>query len=341
MRSDYYKRWKSEISGPFSADAIKEMLRDGRVSKHHQISTEQHNWCALSDSKEFQSDCVAKRLPVKLQVQTAQRLSDQDDDGLERTSQMEAEPKATLRIANSTAGANTKPKLQTRGPDEMLTGERWYYVQGGQTAGPVSLSDLRNLVEGGIVEAASPICREGEQNWLKAREAFPGFFGGSSAPSARDTRTGTYAAQRDLYAGFWLRVCAGVIDYIISGIMVFVLQLMFGAGIGYAMASAGSDMESITVVAGAAGWILGVIANWLYFAVGESGPARATPGKRALDLVVTDLDGQQVSFMQATGRYFGKIISGLILMFGFFMIAFTEKKQGLHDIMAGTLVMRR
>jgi uncharacterized RDD family membrane protein YckC len=58
----------------------------------------------------------------------------------------------------------------------------------------------------------------------------------------------------------------------------------------------------------------------------------------ALGLVVTDLDGQRISFGKASGRHFGKIISSLILCIGFIMAGFTERKQALHDIMAGTLV---
>jgi uncharacterized RDD family membrane protein YckC len=59
----------------------------------------------------------------------------------------------------------------------------------------------------------------------------------------------------------------------------------------------------------------------------------------ALGIVVTDAQGQRVSFARATGRYFGKIISSIILYIGFIMVAFTEKKQGLHDIMADCLVV--
>ena len=58
----------------------------------------------------------------------------------------------------------------------------------------------------------------------------------------------------------------------------------------------------------------------------------------AMDIIVTDLHGNRVSFGRATGRYFAKIISSIILFIGYLMIAFTEKKQGLHDIIAETLV---
>jgi uncharacterized RDD family membrane protein YckC len=61
----------------------------------------------------------------------------------------------------------------------------------------------------------------------------------------------------------------------------------------------------------------------------------------ALGIKVTDLSGERIGFGKATGRYFGKIISGLILLIGYIMVAFTEKKQGLHDMMAGCLVVSK
>ena len=58
-------------------------------------------------------------------------------------------------------------------------------------------------------------------------------------------------------------------------------------------------------------------------------------------IIVTDEAGNRISFGKATGRHFGKILSALILYIGYIMIAFTGKKQGLHDILAGTLVVKR
>ena len=66
----------------------------------------------------------------------------------------------------------------------------------------------------------------------------------------------------------------------------------------------------------------------------------ATPGKMACGIKVTDLDGRRISFGRATGRFFGKILSTLILLIGFLMQPFTARKQALHDILAGTLVVK-
>jgi uncharacterized RDD family membrane protein YckC len=83
--------------------------------------------------------------------------------------------------------------------------------------------------------------------------------------------------------------------------------------------------------------LIGLAAGWLYYALLESSARQATLGKRAVGIVVSDLNGRRVSFGRATGRFFGKTVSS-ILMAGYIMAAFTEKKQGLHDMMAGTVV---
>ena len=82
------------------------------------------------------------------------------------------------------------------------------------------------------------------------------------------------------------------------------------------------------------------VAGWLYFALMESSARGATLGKMALGLRVVTSDGQRLSFLHATGRYFAKILSAIILFIGFIMIAFTERKRGLHDMIAGTLVIK-
>jgi uncharacterized RDD family membrane protein YckC len=86
--------------------------------------------------------------------------------------------------------------------------------------------------------------------------------------------------------------------------------------------------------------ILVFIGHWLYEALLTSSSWQGTVGKRILRLKVTDEAGNRIGFGRATGRFFGKILSHLILWIGFIMIAFTDRKRGLHDMMAGTLVMK-
>jgi uncharacterized RDD family membrane protein YckC len=89
------------------------------------------------------------------------------------------------------------------------------------------------------------------------------------------------------------------------------------------------------------GNIIGLILSWAYFSVMESFPIKGTLGKMAIGIKVTDVEGNKIGFGKAAGRYFGKIISPLILLMGFIMVAFTQKKKGLHDMMAGCLVVNK
>jgi len=78
--------------------------------------------------------------------------------------------------------------------------------------------------------------------------------------------------------------------------------------------------------------------DWLYSAFMLSSSYQATLGKMIFGMKVTDLSGNRISFARATGRHFAKWVSAAILFVGFLMVAFTERKQGLHDMLAGTLV---
>ena len=89
------------------------------------------------------------------------------------------------------------------------------------------------------------------------------------------------------------------------------------------------------------GFILLFVVMWAYYGLFEASKWQATPGKRLLRLYVTDLNGLPLTFWRASLRYFGRKISEVTLFFGYLLAGFTEKKQALHDILAGCLVLRR
>ncbi|MBM3325864.1 MAG: RDD family protein [Calditrichaeota bacterium] len=86
---------------------------------------------------------------------------------------------------------------------------------------------------------------------------------------------------------------------------------------------------------------IGFIIGWLYCAILESSNWQATIGKRAVGIYVTDVNRNRITFGRATGRNFAKIVSWIILCIGYFMAGWTLKKQALHDMLAGTLVLRK
>jgi len=152
------------------------------------------------------------------------------------------------------------------------------------------------------------------------------------------------------YAGFWFRFVAYIIDDFILGIVGFFLSIPFVGAIvffAFRIAEAEGDTEKIFLgIAGILGAVLMLImvitvVGWLYYALMESSKQQATLGKMALSLKVTDMSGNRISFGRATGRYFGKIISGAIFMIGYILAGLTEKKQALHDIIASCLVIRK
>jgi uncharacterized RDD family membrane protein YckC len=130
--------------------------------------------------------------------------------------------------------------------------------------------------------------------------------------------------QQSHYAGFWLRALAVIIDS-----LIFILA---GVIIGFILGAMGGSAKSLDIPF--------FIISWLYYTLMESSTKQATIGKMVLGISVTDLSGNRISFGRATGRYFSKIISGIIFCIGYIMAAFTAKKQALHDIMASTLVIK-
>lgn len=142
------------------------------------------------------------------------------------------------------------------------------------------------------------------------------------------------------YGGFWRRVVAYIIDTIIMNVVVSMIGFVLGLGMGVSMLGMGSDAGMIGAASAIGGGLLGFIATWLYFAIMESSSHQATVGKLALGLVVADESGRRIGFGRATGRYFAKFISALILLVGFMMVGWTARKQGLHDLIAGTLVYK-
>jgi uncharacterized RDD family membrane protein YckC len=150
------------------------------------------------------------------------------------------------------------------------------------------------------------------------------------------------------YAGFWRRFVAHLIDQIVVGIAAFVVLIpglaLLGIGIGAGIMEESESAVGLIFAAIAAylmAIVLIIVGQWLYYALMESSGKQATLGKLALGIVVTDLNGSRVSFGRATGRYFGKIVSGMIMCIGYIMAGFTERKQALHDIMAGCLVVMK
>jgi uncharacterized RDD family membrane protein YckC len=124
-------------------------------------------------------------------------------------------------------------------------------------------------------------------------------------------------SNKQIYAGFWQRILAGIIDLII--LIVIEIILIF-----------------IPVI----GWILSLFVTWLYFAIQQSSTKQATFGMRALDIKITDENHKKIGFWRTTGNFYLTVISTLLIFIGFLMIAFTSRKQGFHNLISRTLCIR-
>jgi uncharacterized RDD family membrane protein YckC len=142
-----------------------------------------------------------------------------------------------------------------------------------------------------------------------------------------------------VYGGFWIRVLAAIIDAIILRIVVAPIGMVFGL-LGFAGSMGGLPHIGFHLLGGGITLIAMLFGSWLYEALLESSSYQATLGKMILGMKVTDLYGNRISFERATGRHFAKWLSGLILGIGYIMVGLSERKQGLHDLLAGTLVRR-
>jgi uncharacterized RDD family membrane protein YckC len=182
-----------------------------------------------------------------------------------------------------------------------------------------------------------------------AQPAAPQVYAGQSAP--------VYARPPQQYGGFWIRFVAYFVDGLIIGIPLGIILVVaitvFGLGSFATLSSLPNNPDPeqvrtqlIPIIFAAIGsyaiFILGaIVVSWLYFAALESSERQATFGKAIFNMRVTDANGNRLSFGHASGRYFSKIITGMVPLFiGYIMAGFTEKKQALHDFIAGTVVIK-
>ena len=150
------------------------------------------------------------------------------------------------------------------------------------------------------------------------------------SPSA--TSSGSMVSEY-AFAGFWKRFIAYIIDAILFSLAFALIISMLGGSIF------SFNSESPTAFGAAGIYLMDYPAWWLYFALMESSNSQGTIGKKIMGIKVTDREGQPVRFAQATGRHFSAVISQMIFSIGYLMAAFTARKQALHDMVAGTLVV--
>ena len=162
-----------------------------------------------------------------------------------------------------------------------------------------------------------------------------GATGGATKPAA-PVSTVPASPAIVYYSGFWKRFLAALIDVLLINILLAIILAISRGGSGMSFPPTAHMLISLMVTN-----VLFWVVFWLYNTIMESSSKQATLGKMLLGIRVADLDGNRLSFGKANARYWGKLLSVLTLYIGFIMAGFTQKKQGLHDILAGTLVVNK
>ncbi len=223
----------------------------------------------------------------------------------------------------------------------------------GERHGPYKEDDVRQWLRSGQLSRDDLAWYEGLADWQPLSVLFPDAVASapvSATPVASIPLPQVTTTVLEDHAGFWKRVAAYILDAIILYIPGMLIQKMMGgdaaeAVMKQAQLAAPDDPQVMMAALGQfyttmlPAILIITALTWLYFAVCESSAWQATVGKLALGIRVTDMDGARISFLRALGRYPAKYLSAIILGVGFLMVAWTARKQGLHDLIAGTLVL--
>jgi uncharacterized RDD family membrane protein YckC len=236
--------------------------------------------------------------------------------------------------------------------------EIWYYAFNGAQQGPITQEAIAQLIASGQLPIDSLVWREGMANWIPARSvpelAAAAPHAASLIESAGSTVVGyglgdsTYTPQLASnayvhYGGFWIRVLAAIIDWLVIGLPFVILEKALGIDTGFHFYLGRTPQPAVAPITGLSCFsgVFQVAVVWLYYALFESSGKMATLGKQACGLIVTSDTGQRMSFARATGRFFAKYISLLTLCIGYMLAGWTPKKQALHDMIASTVVTRK
>jgi uncharacterized RDD family membrane protein YckC len=185
------------------------------------------------------------------------------------------------------------------------------------------------MIDAGSVGPGSLVAKVGASQWSAVADV-PAF-----AVYLRGLQSGPLK-----YAGFWIRLLAFVIDWLLLNIIAFVAAAIIGFIIGFAAGASGggtgSDFDTLMRVIGA---LVGLAAALFYYIYFPAGSWQATPGKRICGIYIIRQNGRRVSGPLALGRYLSYLISSLPVGLGFLMIGWTDQKKGLHDMICGTRVV--
>lgn len=211
----------------------------------------------------------------------------------------------------------------------------WYYAEDGQPVGPVGAEVVRERFGTGRMGPADLVWRMGMEDWVPVSEMpeLEPEHGSEPGSAAGDAAGLVYAPLR-------LRVLAVGIDAAV-GVVILTSLLILAYAVGEGLTDERMTLRRYVDLVEAGLVPICILLPWLYSALMESSRWLGTPGKSAMGLCVTSVGGERIGFGRATGRYAGKVLTVATLGLWFVLAAVTPKRQALHDVLAGTVVVRR
>ena len=228
---------------------------------------------------------------------------------------------------------------------------QWHVGRGGQTSGPFSSDQLRAMVERKELVAGDLVWKEGMGEWVDcatvqgllpaSRPSGTGDGPEGWNPYQSPTAEGTTTAEgigpdRLVYADYLPRVGAFLLDYL----FVLLLSVVPAFALGFVLVMTLGPQNG-QAVSGPVGNLLGLLIGICYYVGLETSEKQATWGKQICGIKVTDLYGRRLTVGRALGRYFARILTACTFGIGMLMPLFTEKRQTLHDMVAGCLAVKR
>ncbi|HTJ78921.1 MAG TPA: RDD family protein [Rariglobus sp.] len=243
---------------------------------------------------------------------------------------------------------------------------QWYYAINGQRQGPVNQAEFERLVSVGTITPDTLVWRKPMAGWQSLTEVLAADpeaiamippevppLPDAAAPVSHDPSAAmpgvrVIGAGPMVYGGFWRRVAARIIDWLILG---FAGQIVIGV-IGSAFfhdtmtmmeklkgrdpspEQMGAIFGFLSMAAGVS-IVLGVIYDCVFLR-----KYSATPGKLALGLALYRSDGSPLTIGRIIGRYFAMILNNFTLGLSYLVVAFDDEKRGVHDYVCDTRVVR-
>lgn len=295
-----------------------------------------------------------KELPDMQQLARRAQLNSRtpvSEDGLSWLSAGDF-PEIFAKVATSQPPASQPPAAATAKSAVLV--EEWHFaINGQQQPNPVSLATLQSYVQAGTLDSSDLVFCAGWDNWRPVSSVPELSVTIQSATNSHSPQAKTASPQPVcpfVIAEFMPRVGATLLDGLfLGGINMAVscctiMPFAYLAGTAGAAADNRFQAETISSTFGVLAWViiffLTTLIGCLYYILLDSSRKQGTWGKQIVGLKVVDLQGNRLTFGRAAGRCFGRYITCLIPFFiGFFMALFTEKKQALHELMAGCLTV--